>query len=122
MTLLVGGLGVLIALVGLTGVLSPDRFRQLFTRMDGRLRFRLAIGVRLLLGGLLWWLAADLRFPGVMRVFGAVAIAAAVGILIIGQARLDRMVDWWLSRSDWIVRVSASLATAFGAFLVYIAA
>jgi len=122
MTLLIAGIGLLICFVGLTGVVSPQRFRALFTGMTPRYRFGFAIGLRLVMGGLLWWLAPELRFPFGMRILAAIAIAAAVGILIMGQARLDRLVDWWLSRGDGLLRVSASLAAAFGAFLVFVAA
>lgn len=121
MTILVAVLGVLIVLLGLVGLVQPDRFRALFTSMESRTRFILAIGIRLAMAGLLWWLADDLRHPHVIRVLALIALLAAIALAIMGSARLDRLIAWWLSRSDGLLRVSALFAAVFGAFLVYVA-
>lgn len=121
MTLLVAAFGAFFVVIGLVGLAQPDRFRSLFSGMDSQLRFILAIAIRVVMGALLWWLADDLRHPQVMRIIAAIAILAAVGILIMGQGRLDKLVVWWLSRSDGVLRLSALFAGAFGAYFVYVA-
>ena len=121
MTLLVAAFGALFVVIGLVGLAQPDRFRSLFAGMDSQLRFILAIAIRVVMGALLWWLADDLRHPQVMRIIAAIAIFAAVGILIMGRGRLDKLVEWWLSLSDGLLRLSALFAGAFGAYLVYVA-
>ena len=119
--MIIAVLGALIVLVGLIGLVQPDRFRSMFGVMDSRTRFAFAIITRLALGGLLWWLADELRHPHIMRVLAVIAVAAALGLLVMGRERLDRLVDWWLSRADGVLRVSALFAAAFGGFLVYVA-
>ena len=121
MTVIVAVLGALVALLGLVGLVQPERFRSIFTAMDSQTRFIIAIALRLAMGGVLWWLADELRHPHVMRVLAAIAIFAAVMLLIMGRERLDRLIGWWLSRSDGLLRVSALFAAAFGVFLVYVA-
>ena len=121
MTLVVAAFGALFVVIGLVGLVQPDRFRSLFAGMDSQLRFILAIAIRVVMGALLWWLADDLRHPQVMRIIAAIAIFAAVGILIMGRGRLDKLVVWWLSRSDGLLRLSALFAGAFGAYFVYVA-
>ena len=121
MTLLVAAFGAPIFLLGILGLLQPDRFRTFLGGMDSQLRFVLAIAIRVFMGALLWWLAEDLRHTPVMRVLAAIAVFAAVGILIMGQARLDKLVDWSLALSDGFLRLSALFAAAFGAYLVYVA-
>lgn len=121
MTLLVAAFGVPIFLLGIVGLMQPDRFRSYLGEMDSQLRFVLAIAIRVFMGALLWWLAEDLRHTPVMRVVAAIAIFAAVGILIMGRERLDKLVNWWLSLSDGLLRVSALFAALFGAYLVYVA-
>ena len=121
MTLLVAAFGAPIFLLGIVGLVQPDRFRSFLGGMDSQLRFALAIAIRVVMGALLWWLAEDLRHTQVMRILAAIAIFAAVGVLIMGQGRLDKLVDWWLSRSDGLLRVSALFAAVFGAYLVYVA-
>lgn len=121
MTLLVALLGALITILGLLGLVQPERFRGLFTVLGSQARFILAITVRLGMGVLLWWLADELRHPQVMRILAVIGFVAAAGVLLMGRARLDRLVDWWLARPDRILRVSAAFAGGFGAFLVYAA-
>ena len=121
MTWLIAIFGALIVVVGLVGLGQPGRFRSMFDLMDSKTRFAFGVGIRLVMGGLLLWLADELRYPQIMRILGIVAIAAAVGILIAGRARLDRLVDWWLGLGDAWLRLSAAFAAAFGAFLVYVA-
>jgi len=121
MTVIVAVFGALVALLGLVGLVQPERFRSIFTALDSQTRFIMAIALRLAMGGVLWWLADELRHPHVMRVLAAIAIFAAVMLLIMGRERLDRLIGWWLSRSDGLLRVSALFAAAFGVFLVYVA-
>jgi hypothetical protein len=121
MTLLVAVLGLLIVLLGLLGLARPARFRSMFTTMDGHTRFILAIVIRLAMGALLWWLADELRHPQVMRIIAVIAVVAAVGILVMGRKRLDSLVDWWLGKSDSVLRVSALFAATFGGYLVFVA-
>jgi len=121
MTVIVAVFGALVALLGLVGLVQPERFRSIFTAMDSQTRFIIAIALRLAMGGVLWWWADELRHPHVMRVLAAIAIFAAVMLLIMGRERLDRLIGWWLSRSDGLLRVSALFAAAFGVFLVYVA-
>ena len=121
MTVIVAVFGALVALLGLVGLVQPDRFRSIFTAMDSQTRFTIAIALRLAMGGVLWWLADELRHPHVMRVLAAIAIFAAVMLLIMGRERLDRLIGWWLSRSDGLLRVSALFAATFGVFLIYVA-
>jgi len=121
MTLLVAILGALIVLLGLVGLVQPARFRSLFTTMDSKTRFVLAIVTRLAIGALLWWLADDLRHPHVMRILAVIAVVAAVGVLVAGRARLDKLIDWWLAKPDGVLRVSALFAAVFGAYLTWVA-
>ena len=121
MSLIVAALGALVFVIGLVGLAQPDHFRTLYDVMHSRARYWLAIGIRIALGGLLWWLAEEVKHPQVMRVLAGLAVLAAVIMLLMGRERLDRLVSWWLALSDGVLRVSAALAAAFGAYLVYAA-
>ncbi len=115
-------LGGLVFLLGAFGVVAPARFRKPFEDATSQARFIAAIVVRLGFGLLLWYAADQLRFPHVVRIIAVIAFVAAVGVLIMGRERLDRLVTWWLTRSDTLFRVSTGFAALFGAFLVYVAA
>ncbi|MDH3266592.1 MAG: hypothetical protein OEM25_06470, partial [Gammaproteobacteria bacterium] len=81
MQIIVAGIGLFGVLIGLVGLLAPDRFRALFQRLTRKMRFLAAIIVRLIVGALFWIVADELRFPQVMRIIAAISIFAAVGIL-----------------------------------------
>ena len=119
MTWIIVTFGALIFVLGAVGLVHPARFRALFSSMGSRSRFIFTVAIRLVMAALLWWLADELRHPQVMRILAVVVAVAAVGILVAGRARLDRLVDWWLGRSDAILRLSALIAAAFGAWIAW---
>lgn len=73
------------------------------------------------MGAFLWIIADALRFPYLMRIIAAISLFAALAIMIMGRERLDTLVDWWLARSDGLLRLSTFFAAAFGGFLIYVA-
>jgi multisubunit Na+/H+ antiporter MnhG subunit len=119
--IIVAGIGIFGVLIGMLGLLAPDRFRNQFKRMTSQTRFLAAIIVRLIVGALFWLAADELRLTAVMRIIAALSIFAAVAILIMGRERLDSLIDWWLSRPDGLLRLSALFAATFGGFLIYVA-
>ncbi len=87
----------------------------------GQPRFLFAVIIRVVFGALLLSEAANLKFPLAVKIIGAITILAAVVLLLVGQERMDRFIDWWLKQSDKLLRVSSVLAIAFGAFFIYAA-
>jgi hypothetical protein len=114
--------GVLIMIICGFGLIFPDRFRVLLVRWDGQSRFLFAVIVRLVLGALLLSEADTLRFPAVMKFIGGIAFLAGIGLLLMGEARLNRLVGWWVARPDALLRFSLGAALLFGGFLVLAAA
>ncbi len=90
-------------------------------KWTGQPRFLFAVIIRVVLGAILLSEAANLKFPLAMKIIGAISILAAVILLLVGQERMDRFIDWWLKQSDKLLRVSSVLAIAFGAFFIYAA-
>ncbi len=119
MKLLITLFGVLICLAGLAILIFPVQFRNAMNKWTGQPRFLFAVIVRVLFGALLLSEAANLKFPLAMKVIGAISILAAVVLLLIGQERMDRFIDWWMKQSEIVFRVASVLAIAFGAFFIY---
>ena len=113
-------IGAAIALVGLFGVVTPALFRRMLGSWDSEPRFLFAIIFRLLMGTVLLLAADELRFSLVMKILGWLTIAAALGIPVLGRDRLDQLLNWWLSRSDGLLRLSTALVIVFGGFLIYV--
>jgi len=112
--------GVAIVLVGVLGTLSPARFRHQLGAVQKKIRFHTAVLLRFVLGAILLLTADELRFTFAMQVLGGFSIAAGFGVLLMGQERLNRLVDWWLGRPDLLLRVSTALAGVFGLFIIYV--
>ena len=112
--------GLAICVAGLMILIAPDRFKALMNRWHGRPRFVFAVIVRVFLGALLWFAAANLKFPLVIKIIAAISILAAVVLLVVGQKRMDRFVDWWMRMPDNVLRIWSIVAFAFGGFLIYV--
>ncbi len=119
--ILIALFGVLICLAGLVILIFPDQFRNAMNKWTGQPRFLFAVIIRVLFGALLLSEAANLKFPLAMKIIGAISILAAVVLLLIGQERMDRFIDWWMRMTDNVLRVWSVLAIAFGAFFIYAA-
>jgi len=112
--------GILICLTGLAILIFPVQFRNALNKWTGQPRFLFAVIIRVVFGALLLSEAANLKFPLAMKVIGAISILAAVVLLLIGQERMDRFIDWWMRMSDNLLRFWSIFAFAFGAFLIYV--
>ncbi len=112
--------GALICLAGLVILITPEKFKSVMNNWTGQPRFLLAVIVRVVIGAILLAEAANLKFPLAMKIIGGISILAAIGILLIGQGRLDRFIAFWMQKSDKLFRVSSAFAIAFGAFLIYV--
>jgi hypothetical protein len=115
---LVGGL---ICLAGLFILVSPEKFRKVFNKFSGQPRFLFAVIVRIIIGAILLLEASNLKFTLAMQIIGGISILAAIVLLLMGQDRMDRMIDWFMSKtSDTVMRVWSVFAIVFGAFLIYV--
>jgi amino acid permease len=112
--------GVLICLGGLTILILPEKFKNIMNRWTGQPRFLFAVIIRVVLGAILLSEAANLKFPLAMKIIGAISILAAVVLLLVGQERMDRFIDWWMKQSENVFRAASVFALAFGAFLIYV--
>ena len=119
MAVIVSILGVLIVTIGLLAMVQPQRLLDFTANLPGPARFRFAIPVRLVLDVVLVIVAPECRLPQVVRVIGIIGFLAAVIILLVGQSRLDALIACWIKRPQWILRISAVFAIAFGTLLLY---
>lgn len=111
--------GVAVAGVGLLGLASPVRLESLVARW--RVLTRLPVTVSLRIGfAILFLSAAPLcRLPDLVRLVGILEVAGALTLLVLGSARLQRFVEWWLEQPPAFVRSWGCGALAFGGLLAY---
>ena len=112
MAVIVTVLGVLIAAIGLMGVVIPRTLIALVQHKRGPVKFWFIVSIRLVLGVVFLAVAPDCRAPIVVRTIGAFLIAASFGMIVVGTVRLDRFFEWFLRRPLPHVRLWASGAIA----------
>ena len=122
MLIIVAVLGSGITLIGLLGVAQPrvviGAIEGIWESSDG---LYLAAASRGVLAVIFILAAPASRFPMALYVLGGLALGTAIGLLIVGHERVQRLLEWWIARPDGFMRVWGLLAVAFGAFLVYVA-
>lgn len=119
MALVVSLIGAAIAAIGLLGVVYPTRLMERIDRWQPAGRLWVGVAVRLVVG-IVFVLAADgCRMPQLVRVVGVIAIVAAVVLALLGPARFETFVRWWLGLPAAFTRIWAAVAVAFGGLLLY---
>lgn len=117
---LILALGIAVCLFAAWGLFDP---RKLITAASDIFDRGWGIAVasvgRLLLGAALIIAAPESLFPNVFTILGWLAIIAAVGIVIMGQVRMRKMVNWFAEMPPLALRIWLLFAIAFGAFLIY---
>jgi hypothetical protein len=118
--LVVLAFGVVVCGLSLWGSFAPDKMMKLvYGVLDKDWGIHLAVIVRLLLGTALINAASGSRFPRLFEILGWIAVIAAVGIVLMGRARLRRFVGWFQRLSPAMIRTWLLFGIAFGVFLVY---
>lgn len=120
MNYLVQLFGVLIAGMSLWGIFAPQALMGLVVetwRKPWGMAF--AVAVRIVMGVVFILAAETTRFPLFFEVFGYLAIAAGLGILLVGRDRVGRLIDYWQNKPATLVRGWLLLGLALGAFFIY---
>ena len=122
MTLLVALFGLLMGILGVLGVVWPDRLIRFARAWHTPAGLLLAAALRIVLGLALFLAAPDSRAPLMLRILGVVIFAAGLATPFFGLERSRRVLEWWAARSPAFRRAWAACALAFGLVLVSVVA
>ena len=111
--------GVLIAALGVFGLVSPSKLLRLEEYSRNPPSRYIASAIRMLMGATLFLAAPASRAAGVLHTLGIFIFVAGVVTLIFGPERFRKLVDWWSAHGPALARVWAALALVLGVFLVY---
>ena len=115
-------LAVVSALLGalfMVGVLDPRRLIAVARNLLGGTGVAGAVGVRLLLAGLLWFSAPVSLNPSAFRVLASVMLVAALSALVLGTDRLARLVDRMAGWRPVFVRLPIAVGLALCVFMLW---
>jgi len=120
MKLIIKLFGIFIIIAGIALLLRPEIiFDWIEDNMENRSFYISAIVFRSALGILLIAAAKSSKFPRLIKVFGYLALIAALTFIFIGQANFIDFIVSIISTFRPYAMVSGLVGIAFGAFLVY---
>ena len=114
-------LGVTITVLAAWGMFVPEKLMAMVaSTMNRDWGIYFAVFVRLVMGVALILIAPGTPMPVVFSVLGWIALAAALGVAVVGRERIRRLMAWWADRvSASVTRLWLLFGMAFGVFLVY---
>jgi hypothetical protein len=117
--LIVGLISVLVACLGVYGIISPSGLMAFASRWRSRAGFWIASIFRIGFGLILWLAAPSSRFPLALQILASLGIVSGIMIPFIGFARYQSFLLWWSRRSPLFVRVWAAVAIVMGGFILW---
>ena len=112
-------LGAVIVVIGLLGIAAPSLLLDFGRSLQTPGALYAVAAVRVAFGVLLFCVAPVSRVPRVLRVLGAAIILAGLFTPFFGVERTQAMLPWWSGQGQVFMRASASVALAFGLFVIY---
>jgi len=112
-------LSLLIAGLGIVGILSPDSFSEFLRQLQTPAGMYFAACVRLVFGISLLMSAMKSRAPDVLRVLGWVFVVAGLLIPVIGFENFRSVVDTFLALGGGAARIWGVVALALGLAIAY---
>jgi hypothetical protein len=118
---LVAVIAVLLIAICALGVVAPERLVAIVTGWPPDTRMYVAVGTRLVMGLVFLGGASKCRFPAFIYGVGALALAAALLLVLLGEPRVDALVGWWSRQPALAIRVWCAFAALLGALVLYAA-
>ena len=116
---IVVALSLLIAALGLWGVVSPSRLLPFVRRWQSKTGFWFAVAFRLFFGGILWVVAPSSRVPLAIQALAVATAISGLALSLMGFSRYQRLLSWWSRRSPGFIRAWCSIAVGMGGFLLW---
>lgn len=119
MKLIIKLLGILFILIGISFIIYPDGVYTWIEDSGGNIMLYISVIVtRLVLGIALIIAAKKSKYPVVIKIFGYVAIAAALVVIIIGHNGFQVFISSLISFKPY-APLSGLISIAVGSFLIY---
>lgn len=112
-------LGALVGILGVVGVLQPQRVSAWVTSFWQEDNLGLAVGMRLAFGAVLVVAASECRWPQLIRALGLLNLISAAALVALGKERVQAFVAKWVDLSPTLKRVWSCAAVVYGAVLIY---
>jgi uncharacterized protein YjeT (DUF2065 family) len=117
-TLIVVLVGALIALIGLAVIIAPVALKKVLWALIESDRFYLIAIARIVIGVLFLLAARETGSRLFISIVGVSLILAGLLIPVLGRTRTRAVAEWWMKKSDGILRLWGLMALVLGAALI----
>ena len=119
MLVLVKGIGIVIAGMGILIFLNPKMMKQLIVFWRQGKRIYIAGILRLLFGVILLLAASQCRLVGVIVTMGIFMLIGGTLIFTLGLEKIKSILDWWDKRQPLAMRFMGLIAFGIGVLIIY---
>ena len=119
MSRIVAGFGLLILVLSLFFLDSPEALVEFSATVLTPTGLWWAAGFRVSLGVLLWLAADASRTPRTFRVLGVLFVLGGLAIPVVGLAGIESIVAWGMAQGDLFLRATSLIGAGLGAFLLW---
>lgn len=112
-------LGALIVAWGLAAVIKPEWMKAFLQFMSRGRSYLLAGFLRLFYAVVFLILGKETGHPKTTLFFGLLFLTGGILVFVLPQAKIKAMINWWLAKPLWVLRVWGVAAVVFGAFVIY---
>jgi len=110
---------LLIAVIGLTGVIAPDWLMTIGRHSVTPVGLCIVAALRISIGLVLARVAPISRAPTTLRILGVIAVIAGVATLLVGAERAQAILEWCSGQGSVLTRLGAGIALITGSFIAY---
>lgn len=107
--------------VGIFGLLSPSGLARFIALWRSERGLWTAAALRVLFAAALWLAAPASKAPLALSLLAGVVLAAGIALPVLGLARFNAVLDWWLARPVATRRAWMLLPVALGSFFLWAA-
>ena len=113
-------IGILIVILGATGVTRPKMFLRFYEQIFRPGFAKHFVAASMFIFGAACFLAApECRFPGLIRIFGFTGIANGLVGIMLSREFYSSLISGFRDRSDLALRGMSVLTAGLGVFLAY---
>jgi len=119
MAVIVVIIGLIILGIGVLVLIAPVSLKKVLHIFLAKQWWTFVTVIRILVGTLFVLAASETGAPLFVRIVGILFILSGIVVPWMGTSRIERLVSWWLQRSDTTLRLWGLFAAAFGAAILW---
>ena len=111
--------GAVIAALGGWIVFQPIRLTSLLRWVQTSLGLYFASLIRIAIGVIMLVWARSCHRPAIIIIIGILAVLGGMVLILLPRSRIQKLIQWFQQRPQWIYRLWGIAAVAFGILIIW---